>query len=466
MRKGQISITILIFSTVALILISGFVFLAGSFLNLSVRGINKAQAFSIAEGGIEYYRWHLAHAPEDYQDGTGHAGPYVHTYYDKSGNPIGSFTLTITPPPVGSTVVKIRSAGNIFADATVQKIIEVKMAVPSFAKYAWVLNSDVNFGTAAEVFGPLHSNGGIHFDGLAHNIVSSYLTAYNDPDHSGANEYAVHTHVNPVDPLPSSTLSARQDVFGGGRSINVPRVDFSKMTNDLSTLKQIASSTGLYFPSSTVKGYDVVFATSGIYTIYKITALQNPPGGCSNSGQTGWGTWSISAETPYASGTIPANGVMFFEDDIWIRGQINGKRVTIAAGRFPDLSSTRANATINNSLRYTNYDGTDVLSVLVQNNINIGLTSDNNLRVDGALIAQNGRIGRYSYSGCGSNSSRANFTSYGMLGSALRSGFYYSSSNGFQSRDYIYDSNLLYAPPPNFPLTGDQYVPISWDEVQ
>ena len=63
------------------------------FCNFPSRAENNAQAFAIAEAGIEYYRWHLAHAPAGFQDGTGHAGPYVHNYYDKDGNQIGQFTL-------------------------------------------------------------------------------------------------------------------------------------------------------------------------------------------------------------------------------------------------------------------------------------------------------------------------------------------------------------------------------------
>jgi len=70
----------LFLSAIIVTIIGGFISLAGSFLQLSVRAQNKLQAFAIAEAGIEYYRWHLAHAPADYQDGTGKAGPYIHNY--------------------------------------------------------------------------------------------------------------------------------------------------------------------------------------------------------------------------------------------------------------------------------------------------------------------------------------------------------------------------------------------------
>lgn len=55
-ERGQIAVELLLFSTLAVILVSGFVSLSASFIQLSVRGLNKSQAFTIAEAGIEYYR--------------------------------------------------------------------------------------------------------------------------------------------------------------------------------------------------------------------------------------------------------------------------------------------------------------------------------------------------------------------------------------------------------------------------
>lgn len=121
---------------------------------------------------------------------------------------------------------------------------------------------------------------------------------------------------------------------------------------------------------------------------------------------------------------------------------------------------------MNSSTVYTNFNGSDTLALVSQNNINIGLVSDNNLTIDGALVAINGAIQRYSYSGCGTNAARATLTTDGMLASNLQSGFYYSATDGYQSRSYNYDANLLYGPPPSFPLSTNQYSIISWDEVQ
>jgi hypothetical protein len=464
---GQIAVELLFLSAIVVALIGGFISLASSFLQLSLREQNKTQAFAIAEAGIEYYRWHLAHASQDFTDGTGHAGPYVHGYFDKDGNQIGQYSLTITPPPPGSTIVTITSEGTVSTDSSVKKIIQVRMGIPSFAKFAWVLNDNVSFGTTAQVYGVIQSNGGIHFNGVAHNAVNSALTTYVDPDNA-TTEWAVYTDGPPADPVPPSALATTTSaIFLAGRTLGVPAVDFAGITQDLAAIKSAAQASGTYFASSTVFGYDLA-ASGTTYTIYKVNSLVAAPGGCTNAqAQTGWATWSINAETQFATGTFQQNGNMFFEDNVWVRGQINNVRTTIASGRFPDNAATRSNIIVNNNLTYTNFNASDTIALIAQNNINVGLRSDNNLIIDAALIAQNGWVGRYYYgSNCGASYSRASLTTLGMMGSNLRSGFYYGGSNGYLARTYNYDANLLYSPPPSFPLTTDQYSLISWTEVQ
>src|SRR3989344_9461864 len=71
---------------------------------------DKEQALQIAEAGINYYQWHLAHYPNDYQDGSLQPGPFVHDYTDfDTQEIIGYFSLVITPPVAGSTIVTIQS---------------------------------------------------------------------------------------------------------------------------------------------------------------------------------------------------------------------------------------------------------------------------------------------------------------------------------------------------------------------
>ena len=141
-------------------------------------------------------------------------------------------------------------------------------------------------------------------------------------------------------------------------------------------------------------------------------------------------------------------------------------RLTIASARFPENPTTNTSITVNTNVRYTTYDGQEALALITQNNINVGLYSDNVLQIDGALVAKNGRVGRYYYaSQCGTTYIRSTITLNGMLATNQRYGFAYTDGTGYQTRNLNYDANLLYGPPPSFPLTSNQYVLISWEEV-
>jgi len=477
-QRGQLTIAVLLFGFIAVIILSGLIIWVDLSLRSAHRSIHRDLAFRIAEAGIEYYRWHLAHAATDFQDGTGQPGPYAHDFYDKSGNLIGKFRLEITPPPIGSTVATIRSTGTVDGISGLEKTIEVKMAKPSFAKYAVVLNDNVRFGSGTEVFGQIHSNGGIRFDGLAHNIVTSAVGSYDDPDHSGGNEFGIHTHISPTDPLPTSTPvplpPVRPDIFMAGRQLSIPAVDFSGVTQSLAQIKDDAQVSGRYFGPSNDDGYDIVLKNNDTFDVHRVNSLVASPSGCTNYlSQSGWGTWSIQTETLIGNYPIPANGLIFTEDNVWVRGAVNTTRVTVASGRFPDNPSTRSSITITADLLYTNYNGEDVVSLISQNNINIGMVSDTDLKIDAALIAQNGRVGRYYYRPPGGGSNRCSphhvkttITSYGMIGSYQRYGFAYTDGTGYQNRNLVYDSYLLYGPPPSFPLTSDYYEQIFWNEVK
>ena len=466
--QGMLLVQVAIWSAIGAVFIAGFVGWANVNLQLTRQTAFREEAIGIAEAGIDYYRWHLAHAPQDYQDGTGGAGPYAHIFYDKDGNVLGNFTLTITAPILGSSLVTVQSKGTASSSEGTPRTIKVQLAKPSFAKYAVAANENMRFGSGTEVFGPIHSNNGIRFDGLAHNLITSAVGTYDDPDHSGANEFGVHTHLAPVDPLPPAAVPARTDVFIAGRQFPVPAVDFAGITADLSQIKTDAQASGFYRSASGSLGYHVVLQTDDTFKLYKITSLRSPPSGCSNGlSQSGWGTWSVNNQSLLGTYAIPANGLMFLEDNVWVDGQINTARLTIAAATFPDNPATRKSITVNTNLLYTNYDGQDVLALISQQNINVGLYSDNIFRIDAALIAQNGRAGRYYYSSsCGSNYVRNTLTLYGMIGTNQRYGFAYTNGTGYTTRDIIYDANLLYGPPPSFPLTSDQYQVISWEEVE
>lgn len=480
-QKGVVLINVLIFAAIAVTVTTALVNWGAVVLKTTRTLSSREQAFQIAEAGVEYYRWHLAHAATDYQDGTGTAGPYVHTVKDVDGDTIGQYSLVITPPPIGSTIVKVKSTGTITADPSISRSILATLAIPSLAKYAVVANQNMRFGAGTEIFGPVHSNAGIRFDGISHNLITSSLTTYDDPDDSSSQQkFAVYTTVSPGDPNPPAAVPSRPDVFIAGRQFPVQSFDFNGLTVDLSQMKTDAQAAGVYIAASGAQGYHIVLKTNDTFDLYKVTALQPAPTNCTNSNnQDGWGTWSVKTQVHPTTGVanspqnypFPANGVIFIEDNVWVDGAVDTARLTIAAGKFPDNVSTRKDIIVNNDLIYSSYTGADVIALVAQRNVTAGLFSDNDLRIDAALVAQNGRVGRFYYdSDCKSGGvnyyNRNSITLYGMIATNQRYGFAYTDGTGYTTRNIVYDSNLLYGPPPSFPLTSSQYQTISWQEVQ
>lgn len=476
-KKGYMLIGVLVFASISVVVITALVSWSITSNKLSKRVLAREQSLQIAEAGIEYSRWYLAHFQTGYTLGNAGQGPYVYTFEDKNGTAIGTYTITVVPPGAGSTLVKITSKGATYVDPTATRTIVVQLAIPSLAKYAVVANDTMRFGFGTEIFGPLHSNGGIRFDGTAWNKVTSALAEYDDPDHTGNNEFGVHTHVvgattndafQPSE-APPQTPAIRTDVFKAGREFPVPAVDFTGIISDLATIKTQATATGNYFAASGAQGYLFVLKTDDTYDVYRVQTLANVPSSqCKNDlTETGWGTWSVGTKTFLTNRAFPSNGLIFAEDNVWVEGTIDGARLTIAAAKFPDNASLRKSITINNDLLYTHKDGTEALALIAQNNINIGMVSDTDIEIDAALVAQNGRVGRYYYNGnCFPYNLRSSATLFGMIATNKRYGFAFTNGSGYATRTIIYDASLLYSPPPNFPLAADNYQIISWDELE
>jgi type II secretory pathway pseudopilin PulG len=171
-------IVIFIFSMVMLAVLS----YASVQVRLVKNTVAREQAFQIAEAGANYYQWRLAHFATDYYDGNATStspGPYIHDFIDKDTNKkIGEYSLQITPPSVGSTIVTIKSTGYTLQNPNTKRTITVRYGVPSLAKYAFLTNTDVWVGDTESINGEMHANGGIHFDGTGNALITSSKTTY------------------------------------------------------------------------------------------------------------------------------------------------------------------------------------------------------------------------------------------------------------------------------------------------
>ena len=422
----------------------------------------REQAFHIAEAGVNYYQWHLAHFNTDFQDGTG-APPiaqtgfsspcYLHDYTDKdTGQVIGRYCLQITPPLIGSTVVTITATAYSLANPSIKRTVTSRYGIPSLAKYAFLTQGDVWVGGSESVSGAMHANGGIRFDGTGNAPITSAKTTYTCQTYHGCSPSQSKAGI--WGSAPQSTKNFWQ--------FPMPSVDFSSMTADLASLKTSAQSAGRYLAPSGSQGYSLVFNANGTYTTYRVTSLRNHATGTDVNGASHPENLDYNNRTLINTVALPANGIIYLEDRTWVEGTVNG-RVMVAAARLPYNASTAPSIIIPNNITYTAQDGTSSLGLLAQKDILISYFAPNNLTIHAAMIAQNGSAQRYYFSG----NVKDTITIYGTIASygtwtwswVNGSG---TTTSGYESTATTYDSNLLYAPPPSFPLTTGGYQQISW----
>jgi hypothetical protein len=451
---GSISILVLVFGMIVTVAIGGLAIVAATQYTSATRTEVYEKALSIAQAGAEYYRWHLAHDPIDFRDATMSAAPYIHKLTDPYGNTQGTFSLTITPPASGSSIVTISSTGWIDAYQSIKRTVVAKYGIPSLAKYSFLHNANVWFGSGLTVHGKVMSNGGIRMDGVNDSLIQSSKNTYTCGTETGCS--------------PSTT---KNGVWGSGGpsalwQFPIPAVDFNSLQVDFSNMRTQAQTSGIYLGASGSYGYHLTFINNGTVNIKKVTGATNQKGwsvenDCENLYQ------QITTETNVGTYSLATKPIIFAEDHLWINGVVNG-RATVVAAKFP-LISNYMNIWLNDNLTYLAKDGHSQLGILAQNNIYIRLNVPTDFEVDAALLAGSGRIIRhnYHYSGCSTygNAVRNSFTLYGSVISNQKSYWNFGTQpdSGFTTRDITYDPNLYFQPPPYFPSQGE-YEFISWEE--
>jgi len=452
-NKGAILIYLIIVIFIFSVLMVPLLGIVLGQINYLKTSVAKEQALQIAEAGINYYQWRLSHFPGDYQDGTGASGPYVHSYTDKDVQEIiGSFSLEITPPLTGSTIITIKSTGWTDKYPNIKKTITVSYGIPSLAEYSFLSNSYIWIGQNETVSGRLRSNNGIRFDGYTNAPVQSAKETYECPSNQG-----------PPCPANKDGVWGLAPIFVRKFwEFPVPSTDFSTITYDFSSLKSLAQSGGIYLPPSNKKGYSIVFKSNGTVDIYKVTSLRYNPSGqdinkVPRSEYTDYDNRSLQFNR-----NIPSSGIIYVEDKVWVEGNVKG-RAMVAAGLLPYNYSSAPTIYIPNNIIYSTKDGSDVLGLIAQKDIVVTYHAPDDLEINAALVAQNGSAQFFYYNG----NKKDSITTYGSIisfgqwtwswvngSNALVSGYRDTYSN--------YDANLLYGPPPSFPLSTSGYKQLDW----
>lgn len=459
MNKGTITPALLIVASAFIILIYGILFVLALQFDFSHRQIASDRALHMAEAGINYYRWHLEEDPNDFTDGTGQPGPYIHDYKDPQGDIIGQFSLEIDPPSDSDPVVTITSTAWTNQYPKVVRTIEAQYGQIVLTRYAFLHNSNMWFGPDITVNGPVFSNGGIRQDGTNTSTVESAKETYTCGLETGC--------ISPEE---------KPGIWGDGNlkslwDFPVKPIDFESIKVNFNEMKSAAQSDGLYLGPSGGQGYHFMFTSDGNVTVYKVTGANNIQGysweeGCENLYQ------EIVSETVLGTYSVSSIPIIFAEDHVWVEGVVNGK-TTVAAAQFP-LGTFNANIWLTEDLIYLDKSGNHKLGLIAEKDVVFGLHVPEEFDLHAAVLAQNGRIIRHNYGakGCykalGKDKIKDHFKFYGSLISNLRSYWNYSAgpkleASGFQESTLDYDPTNFGDPPPYFPAYGT-YEFLSWKE--
>lgn len=426
----------------------------------------REQALHIAEAGLEYYRWYLAHFP-------GSLSNTSHTVVDPEGTTLGSAALTITGNSQCNVVqsIDIVSRGTALQNPGYPRTIAARYMRKSVAAYSYLLNSSVWAGSDRVITGPYFSNGGIRMDGSNNSNVGSAVTTWSCDSSFGC-----------------SPTQTQPGVFGAGPNSTLwsypeSSIDFSAIAVNLSSLKTYAQNNGgRYYAQATGsnadrRGYHVIFKSNGTYDLYRVSNTTQVTG---YTEQTGWVAEHsiISSQTLLASNvTIPSScSVLFFEDRVWIEGVVSGKVTLVAA--TPSDTGTSPDVYLMNNITYATSDGSSGLTVIAERNINIPLNSPDVMEIRGIFIAQGGRYGRNHYTTSGSNEVPSAYDSYvlqsqlttvGTVVSNYRTGTSWSSgstvTSGYLSRIDAYDQLQATNPPPFTPYATTDFKFVLWREL-
>lgn len=465
-------ILVLVFGAIFFTIISSFTVFIVTQSRLVSQRVELESAGQIAEAGLNYYKWYLAHYPNDVTNGTGLPGPYVGVYNDPEGAAIGEYSLSIASTTYCGDVASIRvtSVGNTYNQPNIKRTMTARYTKPTVADYAFILNSNVWAGADRVVNGPYHSNGGIRFDGTNNGSVTSGQTTWTCDGSYGCSPTGNRNGVFTTTGNPNTALF----------DYPASNIDFNGITVDLSQMKTRAQNNGgLYIAPSggTNAGYRVTFNSNNTVTVRRVTSTTVHRGNATGAGAD----WvderniinNVSAPTTYA---IPIDcPLIYVEDKVWLEGVVGG-RVAIAAASD---TATNPSMILQGNITYASATGSALLAIAEQD-VLIGVNVPEDMYINGIFIAKNGKYGRNLYcgtgvSGCspGNNLPAAYLSSAalnsenfnGTIVSSGRVGTQWTNDSGFANRYNTYDRNLVTNPPPLIPSTSDDYEFTDWQDA-
>ncbi len=472
-EEGSILVLTLVFTTIFMMLLVSLLNYLVTQFKWTGQRTEQERALQIAEAGIEYTRWHLAHYPSDIQDGTATSGPYIHIYEDPELGPIGEFSLEIGGEVLCGEVqvVNATSTGYTYKDPNITRSIVVRIARPTVADYSYVVDSNVQAGSSRTITGPYHSNGVVRMDGNNLSLVTSKIYTANCAA-TGLTCTGFPATVNGV-----YGLGTHPEWWRWGQ----PEIPFSNFDFDFGQMQAKAVSDGIYLPKisndTSLYGYYLVLKNNRTVDIYEVDAIwkwviSETPGSQVLSFPELAGNNMNVYRNFLRNEPIPATcPLIYVSDRTWIEGQVSGK-ITVVAN---DTGAASPDLFLQNNITYVTGGGVDGLTVMAERNLLIPLYVPDTMTISGVFFAQKGSYGRNYYEACSGCNSVDPYDAYkeqstlntnGTVVSKLRTGTQWGTVQGFENRNDSYDRNLAESPPPMTPFTSPNFRFIEWQEVE
>ncbi len=475
-HKGALLILVIVFGAIFFTMVTGFLgYVITQYRSQEVR-IQKELAREIAEAGLNYYKWFLAHYPGDVTNGTGLPGPYTMQFDDPELGRIGEFDIALQSTAYCGAVsaINITATGRTDKMPNLERTVFGRYARPTVAEYSFIINADVWAGSNLSIIGPYHSNGGIRMDGTNNSTVSSQQASWTCTSSFGCSPSGTRDGVFTTTANPNTAL------------FNFPSVpiNFTGLSVNLSDMRTRAiNNGGLRFAASGAQGYNIEFKSNGTIDVYRVNSTIAHRGMITVGSTNTWQNENniINARSFVGNYTIPTTcPLIFVEDKVWLEGVVNQK-VTIAAAN-PTIPGSTHSIILQDNISYTSTSTSGLLAIAEQD-VLIGVDVPDDMSLSGIFIAQNGRFGRNFY--CESTTYCATgdrlptayrpyafrdsltmtgtIVSNGRVGTKWMSGTTWSS--GFDDRFNTYDRNLVDNPPPLTPNTSDDYKFVEWRDV-
>lgn len=487
-NKGSALVYALVMMAVVAIILTSAIQYVVSQTKYGIYGASKKEAFQMAEAGISFYRWYLAHNVEGkssdqitdfWENGNplavgtpacGQSGAYEVEYNDLDGKALGKYCLEVTQPDnqLGNAIIK--STGWTYKYPNNKAVIQVRLHRMAWSDYMILADNMFRLNKNTVVHGNMHSNKGIHFDGVSYDVATSAASTYCDTDSDVVTGQSCSSggksgHIKPgvwtswANEYNSDLNSA---VFRNGKFFPAVSYNFDDISSDFSALrdKSKISGEGVYLDNSGEGRHIMINPDGKTMSVCTVNEFDSDTSTIENYLQVAKsGTCNSCLDSKCrAQYDIPQDGVIYVEDNVWIEGLVSGRKISVVAADL-DAPGAKKNIFLEKILGYTNYDGSDAIGLIAQNDIEIVERSSNNLRIDAAMLAKEGRVGGKDY-----GDKMHELTIYGSIVSRGRIDFDFINGSGYQNCSLTYDENLLNSPTPHYP-TNSQYLLGSWEEL-